>query len=129
MKTQLPFLFQPNVHHHQADESMPQKSQKDFTTTTTSLGALEGHFHPDSYRLRAKMSIKKDEVQAVIPIAKHKDLMNLAILTGRQVSRPLKVFIVSQAGDVADVTLHSSCSSVDQSVLKVYTIVYSEILI
>ena len=109
------------MHHHQADESMPQKSQKDFTTTTTSLGALEGHFHPDSYRLRAKMSIKKDEVQAVIPIAKHKDLMNLAILTGRQVSRPLKVFIVSQAGDVADVTLHSSCSSVDQSVLKVYT--------
>ena len=65
------------------------------------------------------MSIKKDEIQAVIPIAKHKDLMNLAILTGRQVSRPLKVFIVSQAGDVADVTLHSSCSSADQSVLKV----------
>ena len=125
MKTQSPFFSQPNVHHHQADESMPQKSQKDFTTTTTSLGALEGHFHPDSYRLRAKMSIKKDEVQAVIPIAKHKDLMNLAILTGRQVSRPLKVFIVSQAGDVADVTLHSSCSSVDQSVLKVL----SEILI
>ena len=78
------------MHHHQADESMPQKSQKDFTTTTTSLGALEGHFHPDSYRLRAKMSIKKDEVQAVIPIAKHKDLMNLAILTGRQILRPLK---------------------------------------
>ena len=102
--------------HHQADEAMPKS--EDFATT-----ALEGHFHPDSYRLRAKMSIKKDEVQAVIPIAKHKDLMNLAILTGRQVSRPLKVFIVSQAGDVADVTLHSSCSSVDQSVLKVYTIV------
>ena len=99
--------------HHQADEAMPKS--EDFATT-----ALEGHFHPDSYRLRAKMSIKKDEVQAVIPIAKHKDLMNLAILTGRQVSRPLKVFIVSQAGDVADVTLHSSCSSVDQSVLKVY---------
>ena len=72
-----------------------------------------------SYRLRAKMSIKKDEVQSVIPIAKHKDLMNLAILTGRQVSRPLKVFIVSQAGDVADVTLQCSCSSADQSVLKV----------
>ena len=72
-----------------------------------------------SYRLRAKMSIKKDEVQSVIPIAKHKDLMNLAVLTGRQVSRPLKVFIVSQAGDVADVTLQCSCSSADQSVLKV----------
>ncbi len=45
--------------------------------------------------------------------------MNLAVLTGRQVSRPLKVFLVSRSGDVADVTLHSSCSSKDQSVLKV----------
>ena len=80
---------------------------------------LNVFLHTDNYRLRAKLSIKKDEIQAVIPIAKHKDLMNLAILTGRQVSRPLKVFIVSQAGDVADVTLHSSCSSADQSVLKV----------
>ncbi len=77
------------------------------------------HQLKNSYRLRAKMSVKKDEVQAVLPIAKHKDLMNLAVLTGRQVSRPLKVFIVSKGGDVADVTLHSSCTSVDQSVLKV----------
>ena len=73
----------------------------------------------NSYRLRAKMSVKKDEVQAVIPIAKHKELMNLAVLTGRQVSRPLKVVIVSEGLDVPDVTLHSSCTSVDQSVLKV----------
>ena len=68
------------------------------------------------------MSVRKDEVQAVIPIAKHKELMNLAVLTGRQVSRPLKVFIVSEGGDVADVTLHSSCTSRDQSVLKVIKI-------
>ena len=89
-------------------------------TTSTFVESNEGHHNTkDSYRLRAKVSVKKDEVQAVLPIAKHKDLMNLAVLTGRQVSRPLKIFIVSQAGDVADVTLHSSCSSSDQSVLKV----------
>lgn len=76
----------------------------------------------DSYRLRAKMSIKKDDVQTVIPIAKQKEMINLAVLTGRQVSRPLKVYIVSRAGDVADVTLHSSCVSKDQSVLKVRNI-------
>lgn len=81
------------------------------------------HHSKNSYRLRAKMLVRKDEVQTVIPIAKNKNLMNLAVLTGRQVSRPLKVFIVSQAGDVADVTLHCSCSSVDQSVLKVCIIV------
>jgi hypothetical protein len=31
----------------------------------------------------------------------------------------MKVFIVSQAGKVADVTLQSSCHSEDESVLKV----------
>ncbi len=45
--------------------------------------------------------------------------MNLASLTGKQISKPLKVFIVSQAGEVADVTLTSQCQSKDQSVLKV----------
>ena len=45
--------------------------------------------------------------------------MNLAVLTGRQISKPLKIFIVSHAGEVADVTLSSLCTSKDQSVLKV----------
>ena len=45
--------------------------------------------------------------------------MNLAVLTGRQVSKPLKVFIVSYGGEIADVTLHSSCSSTEPSALKV----------
>lgn len=45
--------------------------------------------------------------------------MNTAVLTGRQISQAMKVFIVSQAGTVADVTLQSSCHSEDESVLKV----------
>ena len=45
--------------------------------------------------------------------------MNLAVLTGRQVANQLKVFIVSHSGEIADVTLHSSCSSQDLSALKV----------
>lgn len=47
------------------------------------------------------------------------EVMNTAVLTGRQVSQGMKVFIVSQAGTVADVTLQSSCHSEDESVLKV----------
>lgn len=47
--------------------------------------------------------------------------MNTAVLTGRQISQAMKVFIVSQAGTVADVTLQSSCHSEDESVLKVIT--------
>jgi transmembrane protein 132 len=47
------------------------------------------------------------------------EVINTAALTGRQVSQAMKVFIVSQAGKVADVTLQSSCHSEDESVLKV----------
>lgn len=45
--------------------------------------------------------------------------MNTAVLTGRQVSQVMKVFIVTQAGKVADVTLQSSCHAEDESVIKV----------
>ncbi len=53
-------------------------------------------------------------------IFQHSEIMNLAVLTGRQISKPLKIFIVSQAGEIADVTLNSLCTSKDQSVLKVF---------
>ena len=46
-------------------------------------------------------------------------MVNTAMLTSRQVSEPLRVFVVTQAGKVADVTLQASCSSADESVLKV----------
>lgn len=51
--------------------------------------------------------------------------MNTAVLTGRQVSQAMKVFIVSQAGKAADVTLQSSCHSEDESVLKVCCIFFN----
>lgn len=54
--------------------------------------------------------------------------MNTAVLTGRQVSQAMKVFIVSQAGKVADVTLQSSCHSEDESVLKVIEIMSTFLL-
>lgn len=45
--------------------------------------------------------------------------MNTAVLTGRQVYQTMKVFIVSQSGQVADITLQTSCHSEDESVIKV----------
>ena len=47
------------------------------------------------------------------------EMMNTAVLTGRQVSQSMKVFMVSEAGSVADVTLHTSCTTADHSALKV----------
>ena len=88
--------------------------------------------------------VRKDDVQTVVPISKSWSLMNTAVLTGRQVrlenfvgsvfvvvleppslatlyqvSQPMKIFIVSEAGKIADVTLHTSCKSADESALKV----------
>nr|XP_036226757.1 transmembrane protein 132C isoform X2 [Bactrocera oleae] len=70
-------------------------------------------------RLTTKLEINKDDIQAVLPMAKNWELINTAVLTGRQVAQAMKVFIVSQAGKVADVTLQSSCYAEDESVIKV----------
>lgn len=70
-------------------------------------------------KITARFEIQKDDIQAVLPISKNWEVMNTAVLTGRQVSQAMKVFIVSQAGKVADVTLQSSCHSEDESILKV----------
>lgn len=45
--------------------------------------------------------------------------MNTAVLTGRQVSQAMKVFTVSEAGKVTDVTRNSICSTEDERVIKV----------
>ncbi|XP_061395404.1 transmembrane protein 132E, partial [Musca vetustissima] len=70
-------------------------------------------------RIIAKLEVNKDDIQAVLPMAKNWELMNTAVLTGRQVAQAMKVFIVSQGGKVADVTLQSSCNAEDESVIKV----------
>ncbi|KAI8435139.1 hypothetical protein MSG28_003516 [Choristoneura fumiferana] len=74
---------------------------------------------PHEHRVITRLDIEKDDIQAVLPISKNWEVLNTAVLTGRQVSQAMKVLIVSQAGQVADVTLQSSCHSEDESVLKV----------
>nr|XP_021189588.1 transmembrane protein 132E isoform X1 [Helicoverpa armigera] len=83
--------------------------------TTTSTTEEPPHEH----RVNTRLDIEKDDIQAVLPISKNWEVLNTAVLTGRQVSQAMKVLIVSQAGQVADVTLQSSCHSEDESVLKV----------
>ncbi|XP_013182085.1 PREDICTED: transmembrane protein 132B [Papilio xuthus] len=74
---------------------------------------------PHEHRVNTRLDIEKDDIQSVLPISKNWEVLNTAVLTGRQVSQAMKVLIVSQAGQVADVTLQSSCHSEDESVLKV----------
>lgn len=70
-------------------------------------------------RVIARFQIMKDDTQSILPISRDRELMNTAVLTGRQVYKAMKVFIVSHSGTVADVTMISSCHSEDESVLKV----------
>ncbi|XP_054719094.1 transmembrane protein 132E-like [Uloborus diversus] len=76
-------------------------------------------FDDDNTKITSRLDIHKDDVQAVLPIAKSSQLLNTAVLNGKQVSLPMKVFVVSQAGKVGDVTFQSSCHSADESILKV----------
>lgn len=76
-------------------------------------------FDDSNTKMTSRLDIQKDDVQAVLPIAKSTQLLNTAVLTGKQVSQPMKVFVVSQAGKVGDVTLQSSCHAADESILKV----------
>ena len=72
-----------------------------------------------SSKLTSKIVIQKDEMASVIGITRVRQLINTAILTGRQNSQPLRVFVVSQSGREGDVTLQATCSSTDESVIKV----------
>ncbi|XP_065333491.1 transmembrane protein 132E isoform X3 [Cloeon dipterum] len=81
--------------------------------------AAVAHDEDERRKITARFETQKDDIHAVLPISKSWEVLNTAVLTGRQVSQAMKVFIVSRAGKVADVTLQASCRSVEESVLKV----------
>uniref|UniRef100_A0A1Y1MMI2 Transmembrane protein 132E n=1 Tax=Photinus pyralis TaxID=7054 RepID=A0A1Y1MMI2_PHOPY len=82
-------------------------------------GEMPESHRADGKKSTSRLDIQKDDIQAVVPISKNWEVLNTAVLTGRQVSQAMKVLIVSQAGKAADVTFQASCHSEDDSVLKV----------
>lgn len=62
----------------------------------------------------------------VIVYAQNWEIINTAVLTGKQISHAMKVFVVSYAGKISDVTRQSVCQIEDDSVLKV---IYTRIAI
>jgi len=80
---------------------------------------LKRDFDRESSKLISKLDIQKDEIQSLIAITRNRNLLNTAILTGKQNQQPLKIYFVSNTGKFGDVTLQSSCSSLDETVLKV----------
>ncbi|XP_025016428.1 transmembrane protein 132C-like [Tetranychus urticae] len=91
----------------------------DSATLDSSSSTSRKDSERDTSKLSSILDIQKDDIQAVIGITQSLSMINTAILTGKQVAQSLRVFAVSQAGRIGDVTLQASCTSTDESVLKV----------
>lgn len=105
-----------NTSQMQGDQSAVTAASSSPSSSSAASSSLASK---DARKHEFQFQYVKDDIEAVLPIAKNWDLMNTAVLTGRQVSQVMKVFIVSQGGKVADVTLQSSCQAADESVIKV----------
>ena len=80
---------------------------------------LKRDFDRESSKLTSKLDIQKDEIESVLALTRNRNLLNTAVLTGKQSMQSLKIYVVSSAGRFGDVTLQASCASTDESVLKV----------
>ncbi|XP_046910174.2 transmembrane protein 132C dtn isoform X3 [Dermatophagoides farinae] len=81
----------------------------------------EPNFEKESIKLTSLIDIQKDVMEEIIAITNSKELLNTAILNGRQVSRTMRIYQVSAAGHISDITFQCSCQSIDESILKVST--------
>lgn len=96
-----------------------QTLNKDPSSTFSSSQVRRDFLDRESFKLTSKLDVGKDEVSSIIGVSKSNQMLNTAILTGKQVSQPLKIFVVSKSGRSGDVTLQSTCHSLDESSLKV----------
>ena len=86
---------------------------------TESSVSVKQDFDKESAKLSTRLDIHKDNVLDVLAITKSHQLLNTALLTGRQVSQAMRIYMVSAAGRISDITLQSSCHAADESILKV----------
>ncbi|VDN20999.1 unnamed protein product [Gongylonema pulchrum] len=69
-------------------------------------------------RVTTQFRITPDVVYSLLPMLKDENLINTAVLSGKQASVPMKIFAVTEAGDLNDVTSNSHCLSSESRVLK-----------
>lgn len=77
------------------------------------------HFDNESVKLTSLIDIQKDVMEEIVAITNTKELINTAILNGRQVLRSMRIYQVSAAGQINDITFQCSCQSMDESIIKV----------
>ncbi|VDK48554.1 unnamed protein product [Anisakis simplex] len=69
-------------------------------------------------RITTRFKILVDAPYVLVPLMKDTNLINTAILSGRQTSMPMRILTISEGGLLTDVTSNSHCISAESRVLK-----------
>ncbi|VDN89664.1 unnamed protein product [Brugia pahangi] len=69
-------------------------------------------------RVATQFRIFSDFVYALLPMIKGENLINTAVLSGKQSALPMRIFSVTEGGSLNDVTSSSYCLSAESRVLK-----------
>ncbi|VDM96307.1 unnamed protein product [Thelazia callipaeda] len=71
-----------------------------------------------SHRTTTKFRIYSDFVYSIVPMIKGENVINTAVLSGKQTAVPMRIFSVTEGGHLEDVTSNSHCLSAESRVLK-----------
>ncbi|CAI5445775.1 unnamed protein product [Caenorhabditis angaria] len=71
-----------------------------------------------NHKVATKFNVVSDEVAAVVVVPKRYEIMNLAVISGQQITSSMRIFTVSIGSKIEDVTALSHCISADAKILK-----------
>ncbi|MBN3309025.1 T132E protein, partial [Amia calva] len=74
---------------------------------------------PDSEKVVTELTVVQRDIQAIIPLSMDTEIINTAVLTGRTVAIPVKVFSIEMSGLVTDVSTFAECKSTNEDIVKV----------
>ncbi|KAL4002802.1 hypothetical protein ACH3XW_4970 [Acanthocheilonema viteae] len=69
-------------------------------------------------RVTTQFRIFSDFVYALLPMIKGENLVNTAVLSGKQAAVPMRIFSVTEGGNLNDITSSSYCLSAESRVVK-----------
>ncbi|VDP11628.1 unnamed protein product [Onchocerca flexuosa] len=110
--------------------SIGTKSEKQSNTISNDLVKIHWevqYFISENSTYMGKMTTKRvttqfhifsDLVYALLPMIKGENLLNTAVLSGKQAAIPMRIFSVMEGGNLNDVTSSSYCLSTEPRVLK-----------
>ncbi|CAG9531555.1 unnamed protein product [Cercopithifilaria johnstoni] len=92
--------------------SIRTKSEKQSNTIDSDLSKTT------TKRVTTQFRIFSDFVYGLLPMIKGENLVNTAVLSGKQAALPMRIFSITEGGNLNDVTSSSYCLSAESRVLK-----------